>query len=128
MTARPESAVKPHITTHLEGTIHSKAVKTRLRSSISQTHSFSTISRARARSRAFQCTGHGGSALRHSQLKGKSAGDQASQGEAQRAVGLQDKAAEAQEGFQEGLLEKGSASSQIIQLHRKEREPNSQVN
>lgn len=96
MTAAPENAVKPHLTTHLEGTIHSKAVKTRLRSSISQTHSLVPFLKPWARSRASQCTGHSGSALRHSQLKGKSAGDQASQGEGQRAVGLQDKVAEAQ--------------------------------
>lgn len=43
-------------------------------------------------------------------------------------MGLQDKVAEAQEGFQEGLLERASASSQIIQLHRKQRDPKSQVN
>lgn len=46
MTAAPESVVKPHVTTHLGGTIHSKAVKTRLRLGTSQTHSFSTISQA----------------------------------------------------------------------------------
>ena len=46
MTAASESAVKPHITTHLEGAFHSRAVKTRLRLNISWTHSFSTISQA----------------------------------------------------------------------------------
>ena len=46
MTAASESAVKPHITTHLEGAFHSRAVKTRLRLNISWTLSFSTISQA----------------------------------------------------------------------------------